>query len=222
MTAFISWSGGKDSAMALNRTVRENIDVSHCLNMITEDGKHTRSHGILSEILHDQVEAMGLSIIQQPTTWDTYEEKFKEAIGSFAKQGINTGIFGDIDIESHRQWVERVCQEMGVKPILPLWLGEREQLMREFIDTGFQAVITAVNSSNMGPEWLGRFIDYKFMEDLKKFKNIDLCGEKGEYHTLVLDGPLFNKKINILETQPTKIENHWFLNITKYKLEDRN
>ena len=93
--------------------------------------------------------------------------------------------------------------------------------MKEFIETGFQAVVTAVNSSYMGQEWLGRFIDNKFLVDLKNKKNIDLCGEYGEYHTLVLDGPLFNKKINILETQPVKIENHWFLNITNYKLEDR-
>ena len=93
--------------------------------------------------------------------------------------------------------------------------------MREFIEIGFKAVVTAVNRSFMGQEWLGRAIDETFLADLKNMGNIDLCGENGEYHTLVLEGPLLNKKIKILTTQPEKIENHWFLNITNYKLEDR-
>jgi uncharacterized protein (TIGR00290 family) len=222
MTAFTSWSGGKDSALALYKALKDkSIQVSHCLNMITDDGKYARSHGVSSEIVQAQTEAMGLPILQPSATWDNYEEKFKTAVYTLKKDGVNTGIFGDIDVEAHRQWVERVCRELDITPILPLWLGNREQLMREFIEIGFKAVVTAVNSSYMGQEWLGRVIDDTFLIDLKKKETIDLCGENGEYHTLVLDGPLFHKRINILETQPVKIENHWFLNITHYNLEDR-
>jgi uncharacterized protein (TIGR00290 family) len=222
MTAFTSWSGGKDSALALYKAVKDkSIHVSFCLNMITDDGKYSRSHGVRSEIVKAQTEAMGLPVLQPSTTWDNYEEKFKAAVYTLKKKGVNTGIFGDIDIEAHRQWVESVCRELDITPILPLWLGNREQLMREFIEIGFKAVVTAVNGSYMGQEWLGRVIDDTFLADLKNKKTIDLCGENGEYHTLVLDGPLFHKRINILETQPVKIENHWFLNITDYNLEDR-
>jgi diphthine-ammonia ligase len=222
MTAFISWSGGKDSALALYKALENgNINVSHCLNMITDDGKHTRSHGVLSEILRAQTGAMGMQILQPPTTWDNYEEKFKKGVCTLKKEGIDTGIFGDIDLEAHRQWVERVCRELGITPVLPLWQGNREQLIWEFIDIGFKAVVTAVNSKYLGQEWLGRMIDDTFVADLKKRESIDLCGENGEYHTLVLNGPFFNKRIDILATERIKVENHWFLNITDYKLEPR-
>lgn len=222
MRAFCSWSGGKDSALALLSAVKDkSLNVSYLLNMVTEDSKYSRSHGVRTEILQAQAEASGLEILQQPATWDSYEEKFKEAVYILKEQGVEIGIFGDIDLEAHRHWVERVCQELGITPILPLWLRKREELMEEFIEAGFRAVVSTVNSSFMGQEWLGRVIDAQFISDLKSQGNIDICGENGEYHTLVLDGPLFKKRINILETQPVKIEDHWFLNITGYNLELR-
>jgi diphthine-ammonia ligase len=219
MKAFCSWSGGKDSAMALYRAVKnneKNIDVSHCLNMINEDGKYSRSHGIPVEVLQLQAAAMECSIVQQPAAWENYEEKFKQAVTALKEEGVKAGVFGDIDLADHREWVERVCKEMDITPFLPLWLGKREELLEEFIDNGFKAVVTTVDSAYMGNEWLGRLIDREFMEDIKKQGNIDLCGENGEFHTLVLDGPFFKKSIEILESEPVKIEKHWFLNITRY------
>lgn len=221
MKAFCSWSGGKDSMMALHRAVKDNdIPVTHCLNMITEDGKYSRSHGIRTEILKAQADAMGFSIIQKATTWDNYEEKFKEAVTELKEQGIQLGIFGDIDLQAHRDWVERVCGEMGIKAMLPLWLADRETLMNEFIQNDFQAVVTATVAEKMGREWLGRPIDQQFINDLKRRDDIDLCGENGEYHTLVTDGPLFEKRIEVLETEPQLVDKHWFLNISKFKIAD--
>lgn len=218
--AFCSWSGGKDSALALHRAMKDvSIEVTHCLNTITEDGKYSRSHGIRTDILRSQVEAMGFSIVQVPTTWDTYEAQFKKAASALKEEGISVGIFGDIDLEPHREWVERVCEEIGITPILPLWLGKRDVLMNEFIDAGFEAVVTATEGSAMGKEWLGRAIDQKFIDDLSKESHIDLCGEKGEYHTIVLNGPMFKKRLVIRKTDPGKIEKHWFLNITDFSVE---
>ncbi len=217
--AFCSWSGGKDSAMALFRAQKMgNLDITHCLNTITEDGVYSRSHGIRTEILRKQVESMDLKILQVPTTWETYEAKFKEAITQLKKEGIEAGIFGDIDLEPHREWVERVCGEMGIEAHLPLWLEKRETLMNEFIDNGFEAVVTAAVAAKMGKEWLGRAIDKQFIHDLSQHPDIDLCGEKGEYHTLVTNAPYLKQPIVVQETDPQLVGEHWFLNVTGFAL----
>ncbi len=218
MNAFCSWSGGKDSAMALYRSLNSGVTVSYFLNTITEDGKYSRSHGIKSEIIRSQADALQTPVLQVPTTWDDYEENFRAAAKSLKAKGIDTGIFGDIDLEPHRQWVERVCAEVGITPLLPLWLESRQVLLNEFIEAGFQAVITATESSIMGDEWLGRTIDQTFIDDMASRPDIDLCGEKGEFHTLVTDGPIFKKKLTILGSEPAKINKHWFLNITGCQL----
>ncbi len=222
MNAFCSWSGGKDSAMALHRALkRDKLTVTHCLNMVTEDRKYSRSHGIKTQILALQAKAINLPILQQPATWDNYEDQFKAAVSQLKKEGITAGIFGDIDLEPHREWVERVCAQMGINAFLPLWQEKREHLMDEFFNLGFKAVITATESSFMNETWLGRSIDSTFVRDLQQLGNVDICGEKGEYHTLVTDGPYFSKRLIIKETKPAKINKHWFLNITDCRLEDK-
>ncbi len=224
MQAFCSMSGGKDSMMALYRALKiDDLKVTHLLNTVTEDGKHSRSHGIKSTIMRQQAEALNLPILQMPTTWETYEDEFKKGVRQLKKEGVDTGIFGDIDLEPHREWVERVCDELGIKAILPLWLEDREKLMREFMEAGFSALVTATESSYMGEEWLGRPMDDAFIKDIYAHNaanenEIDLCGEKGEYHTLVTDGPLFHKKLVVEKTEPTKVNQHWFLNITGCRL----
>ncbi|MCP4153271.1 MAG: diphthine--ammonia ligase [bacterium] len=217
--AFCSWSGGKDSALALYRMLKdETVTVTHCLNMVTEDCQYGRSHGVSTRLLRAQVEAMGLDILQQPATWQDYEGLFKEAIMQLKRKGISAGIFGDIDLEAHREWEEKVCSQTDIKPFLPLWLADRQDLMEEFITAGFQAVVTVVNPAKMDPKWLGRKIDHLFIDELKKEPQIDLCGENGEYHTLVVDGPMFRKRIDIETTNPCKIDDYYFLNITGFSI----
>lgn len=196
--AFCSWSGGKESMLSLYKVQKEGIEVKYLLNMLREDGKYSRSHGLSSKILQMQAENIGIPIIQSKCSWETYEHLFKNAVSQLKEDGVTTGIFGDIDIEEHRSWVERVCKEIGIEPILPLWGSERGDLLREFIGSGFKAIVVAVDASFMGKEWLGRDINNKFVNDLKTMGNIDLCGEKGEYHTFVYDGPIFKKPVEII------------------------
>ena len=111
-----------------------------------------------------------------------------------------SGVVGQVvaapaDLQEHRDWVERVCNEAGMKAILPLWNADREILLKEFVEAGFRASVVAVNESYLGKEWLGREIDDDFVKELKKKSGIDLCGERGEYHTFVYDGPIFKKKV---------------------------
>ena len=121
MKAFVSSSGGKETLLACYNVMRQkDVKVTCLLNMVSEDGRHSRSHGINSGLLKAQAEALGIPIVPRNTTWKTYEEAFKSAVSELKKKGIQSGVFGDIDLQEHRDWVERVCRESGIKAILPL------------------------------------------------------------------------------------------------------
>lgn len=212
--AFCCWSGGKESILSCYEAMQNrNIRVDCLLNMISEDGRHSRSHGISSGLIRLQAEGIGIPIVQRKTSWENYEKEFKILVRTFKRENIQAGIFGDIDLQEHRDWVERVCKEAGIKPILPLWKIEREELLGEFIALGFKAVICATHASLLGKEWLGREIDEEFLEKIKARGDIDLCGEKGEYHTFVFDGPIFKKAVKFSFGKKILNDNHWFLKL---------
>lgn len=218
LNAFVSWSGGKDGALALHRA-RKDFEIASLLNMINEDGQRSRSHGIRTDVLRLQGKAMGLPLIQVKSSWETYEAEFKRTLSCFKERGIEAGIFGDIDLEEHREWVERVSREAGIKAVLPLW-GEkkRENLIEELISSGFEAVVVATRKELLGPEWLGRMVDHDFVRELGKAGGVDLSGEKGEYHTFVLWGPIFKKRINIIRAEKITRDQHCFLDIAECEL----
>ena len=221
MKAFVSWSGGKETSLSCYKVMQnQDVKVAYLLNMISEDGKYSRSHGIGSDLLRAQSEAIEIPIVQRKTSWKTYEEEFKRAVSDLEKDGIEAGVFGDIDLQEHRDWVERVCREIGIKPILPLWTPpthhpnkKREELLKEFIQTGFKAIIVATNSDFLGKEWLGREINGEFIEGLKAIGDVDLCGERGEYHTFVYDGPIFKKSVEFIIGKKVLKDKHWFLEL---------
>ncbi|MDY6843795.1 MAG: diphthine--ammonia ligase [Thermodesulfobacteriota bacterium] len=210
---FCSWSGGKESALSLYRAQQKGIPIRFLVTMVHPDGKISRSHGIKSYLLEQQAEAMGIPLVQGRAGWDTYEEEFKKVIQGLRKNNIGGGIFGDIDIEEHRDWVERICRDIDMKAILPLWEGKREELLEEFIQTGFKALVVVTNSDFLGKEWLGRQINKEFVKELRRLENIDLCGEKGEYHTFVYDGPVFKRSVEFSIGEETLRDKHWFLRL---------
>lgn len=215
MKVFISWSGGKETALACYKVMQgKHIEVVHLLNMVSEDGKHSRSHGVSSGMLRMQAEAIGIPIVQRRTAWKTYEVDFKKAISDFKKESVQAGVFGDIDLQEHRDWVERICKDMDIISMLPLWKKKREELLKEFIQMGFKAIIISVRADLLGKEWLGRHINEDFAENLQKKSDIDLCGEKGEYHTFVYDGPIFKKPIEFVAGKKILKNKHWFLDLT--------
>jgi len=217
--AFVSWSGGKDAALSYYRAMKD-FHITHLLNMVAEDGLISRSHGIRTDILRLQAEAMGLIIIQPRSSWETYEAEFKRALSDLKDKGVEAGIFGDIDLEEHREWVERVSKESGIEAVLPLW-GEknRENLIEELIKAGFETVVVATKKDVLGPEWLGRRIDYDFVRDISKIKGVDISGEGGEYHTFVVSGPIFKKSINIVKSDKITRDQHCFLDISECELQ---
>lgn len=196
MKAFASWSGGKDSCLALYKALSSGIEVKMLLNTITEDGLYSRSHGVRAEVLRRQAEAIGIDILQIKTSWEDYEKNYKEILSILKRDGFTHGIFGDIDLEGHREWVEKVCRAVGITAVFPLWKMERENVVREFINTGFRAVVCAVKEGILEKEWLGRQVDENFINELKK-RAVDVCGENGEFHTFVYDGPLFKRPLKL-------------------------
>lgn len=222
--AFASWSGGKDSCLAMYRAISSGIKVRYLLNMVTEDGQWSRSHGLSAELLKIQAQAMGIPLVQRRTADSSYETEFKNALASFRQEGITAGVFGDIDFNEHRQWIDRVCGASGITPHLPLWLQDQAELLKEFIRLGFESIVVATRADKLGEEWLGRRLNGAFLADmneLRKTKDITPCGEAGEYHTFVINGPLFHKRIEILQSNRELKGNHWFLRINQFALKGK-
>ncbi len=218
---FVSWSGGKESSLAFHKAKLDGFTPSYLLNMTAQDGSRSRTHGLARGILLLQAEAIGIPLIQRKTSWESYEDNFKKVVFQLKERGIKEGVFGDIDLEEHRTWVERTCKEIGIRPHLPLWGKQQKEILEDFINSGFEAIIVAVKIEFVGKKWPGHKIDGRFVKDIHAFENITPCGEAGEYHTLVTDGPIFKKRVMILETRIVQSDQHLLLNISRCILEDK-
>lgn len=209
MKVFASWSGGKESSLACYRAILSGFEVAYLLNFVDEDGERSRSHGVPSYLLGMQAEALRMPVVHVRTTWEDYERNMKVAVKKLKTKGVEGGVFGDVDIAEHRAWNERVCSEMGIEALFPVWKRNPEELLLEFIEEGFEAFVIA---TTLGEEWLGRKIDTAFINDVKQL-NIHPCGESGEYHTFVTDGPLFKRGIEITDKRKILRDGTWFLDI---------
>ena len=218
---FVSWSGGKESNLAGYRARKSGLEICYLANMVTEDGARSRTHGLSAEILRLQSQAIGIPLVQRQATWQSYEAEFKKMVGELKKEGIEGGVFGDIDLDEHREWVERVCREVGITAHQPVWGESQDDILKDFISSGFKAVIVATRADMLGEEWLGRSLDMDFFSEIKELgrtRGITPCGEAGEYHTLVIDGPLFQKSMEITEARKVSRDKHWFLEISSAEL----
>jgi len=204
-----SWSGGKDSCYALMQAIKNGYTPSVLLNVLNEGKAISRSHGIPSGILQIQAKAAGLPIELIASSWTDYEANFTAALRRLKETyTLSFAVFGDIDLQPHREWEEKVCANAGLTALLPLWQQDREQLVMQMINTGIKAIIVSCNET-LGPDFLGRLIDEQCLTDLKK-AGVDVCGENGEFHTLVIDCPLFSKPVDVKVEEKIKHEKYWF------------
>ncbi|MFH0889418.1 MAG: diphthine--ammonia ligase [Planctomycetota bacterium] len=214
-----SWSGGKDSCLACYKAIQSGYQISHLVNFISAEYKRVSFHGTPAELIGLQSEAIGIPLVQKEVHPDDYELSFKEAVRSIQNSVTQGMIFGDIYLQEHKQWVERICKELGIKAIEPLWGIRTEDILDEFIKNGFEAIIVSGKAAPMpsdterpvsehrgatqfgaygiDKEWIGHKVDEDFIKYLKTKPYIDLCGESGEYHTFVINGPIFKKRIEI-------------------------
>ena len=186
---FCSWSGGKDCCLALHRAARLWGPPACLLNMLTEDGAHSRSHGLPVRVLRAQAEAMGVPIILGSASWAGYESEFVRQLQPLAAQGVQAGVFGDLDLQEHWDWEREVCAQAGMAALEPLWQSDHELLVAEFLQAGFEALLVTVQLDQVPESFLGRRYS-EALADLREL-GVDVSGEGGEFHTCVIAGPLF-------------------------------
>ncbi|MGB9914850.1 MAG: diphthine--ammonia ligase [Candidatus Bathyarchaeales archaeon] len=217
MKVVASWSGGKDSCFALYKAIQEGHDVSRLLTMMSDPSK-SNFHMIRADMLDAQSDAIGIPIVKWVTTPETYEQDFKKALLQLKANGVEGVVTGDVfDVAQHEAgWLDHICKEVGLTPVKPLWHLDTTQILQEFINAGFKAVLVRVKTELLGMEWLGREINQAFFDDLRRLGTVDPCGEHGEFHTFVKDGPIFRKRIEILESEKVKLNGYGRLVIKSF------
>ena len=208
------WSGGKDSCLACYKAKSEGYNIMGLLNFTTISEISSLSHGLSAEVIGRQAKMTGIPSFQKAMPKDGYRDEFKALIGEWQRtKGIEGIVFGDIYLTSHKEWIDSVCQELCVTPVMPIWGKDTTSLINEFMNLGFKAIIVATRADKLGQEWLGREIDTDLMKEFEDMGNIDPCGENGEFHTFVYDGPPFKEKVKFNKGKKTLQNDRWFLEV---------
>jgi uncharacterized protein (TIGR00290 family) len=220
MKVVASWSGGKDSCYAYYLATQQGHKVMNLFTMMMSETK-SNFHMIPSGILDAQAESIGIPLIKKTTSAKTYEKDFKSVLLECKAKGAEGLVTGDIyEVTGHEEgWLGRVCKEVGITPVRPLWMGDTKKIYLDYLKTGFKATVVRTKLNLLGVEWLNRTLDRKFYDDILKIGNVDPCGEGGEYHTVITDGPEFNQRIELLEIEKKRLDNGFgYLEIKKYKV----
>ncbi|MBU1998599.1 MAG: diphthine--ammonia ligase [Candidatus Omnitrophota bacterium] len=220
LNAISSWSGGKDSCLACYKAMQEGFKIKYLLNFISREYKRCCFHGVEAALIKLQSELIGIPLIQKEVTSDMqkYEDEFKSAVCQLKGKDIKAMVFGDIYLLEHEIWIERVCRDIGIFPVEPLWNKPVSEILTEFVDAGFKSIVVSARADKFDKDFVGREVTKGFIEELSS-RNICPCGENGEFHTLVIDGPIFKRPIRIMESASVLKEGfwkYWFLDIRKY------
>lgn len=211
--AIISWSGGKDSALALLKAEKQGFKIIGLLNFINKSYQRSFSHGLRKKMIKKQVKALALPLIQVDSCWQNYQRDFLKALKQFKKQGIKYLITGDISSPLSKNWVEKACRQAKIKPIFIVWSKDSNKILKEFIKNKFKTLIISLDSRKLPHSFLGKTIDKKFLTEIKKIKGVDPAGEGGEFHTFVFAGPIFKKSIKFKRGRQVFRKKFWFLDI---------
>lgn len=198
MKAYINWSGGKDSSLALYHTLNDkNYSVEKLLTNVSGEYQRISMHGVREELLEQQATAIGiplqkLVLTDQPSMIE-YEEHMMRTMNQLQQERFTHSVFGDIFLEDLKIYRESQLTKVGMTAVFPLWKRNTTELIHEFIDLGFKTIVVCVNEKYLDKSFCGRIINEDFIRDLPE--NVDVCGENGEFHTFVFDGPIFNNPI---------------------------
>lgn len=195
--AIFCWSGGKDSSLALFKVLKKNeFEIVALLTTLNATFKRISMHGVREELLDQQADSIGLPLIKMFVSEGTnseYEQNMEKLLLEYKAKGITTVIFGDIFLEDLRAYRENNLSKINLKAEFPLWKQDTNQLINEFFTHGFKTITCCVNDMYLTKEDVGVQIDQDFIDSLPK--NVDPCGENGEYHTFCYDGPIFKTKV---------------------------
>ncbi len=197
--AIFNWSGGKDSAFALHQVLSEKkYHVQSLLTSVNHETKRISMHGVRLELLKMQAESIGLPLktFSLPASPDNkvYEAQLLQTMTELKASGVEYSIFGDIFLDDLRKYREEQSAKVQMEAVFPLWQQDTSILVQDFIAQGFKAIVTAVDASKLSQEFVGKIIDTEFINALPN--GVDPCGENGEFHSFVFDGPLFKQTID--------------------------
>ncbi len=196
--AIFNWSGGKDSAFALYKCLQnKEYDIVELFTSANKSSGRVSMHGVRKELINKQAENIGFNIsyIELPdnTSMKIYENLMFEKMNYYKQNNVEYSIFGDIFLEDLKKYREKQLAKIGLKPYFPIWKEDTSILVNKFIDLGFKAIVTAIDASKLDKEFAGRIIDKQFIKDLPE--DVDPCGENGEFHSFVFDGPIFKESV---------------------------
>lgn len=208
--SIVSFSGGKDSSLALYHAMQTGTVIG-LIVMLEEQGQRSRSHAMPLEIIWAQADAVALPVFMTSSSWADYETKFIALLDQAKQHGAEVLVTGDLDMPEHGCWHDRVTQQVGLKLGMPLWLRPHREVVEEFINLGFRSILVTVNLKlGMQVEDLGKILTLEYIQELED-RGIDPCGEGGEFHTTVIDGPIFNKAIPVRHGDIVYHEEYAFL-----------
>ena len=199
--AIASWSSGKDSAFALHESLRSGeFEIVGILTTVTEAYQRVAMHGVRTELLDRQADALGLPCIKvpipSPCPNDVYEREMSQVMDRLRAEGVTAMIFGDLFLEDIRAYREARLREAGFQGVFPLWKRDTRALAREMVASGLQARLTCIDPRKLDPSYAGRLFDQTLLHSLPS--DVDPCGENGEFHTLVTHGPMFREPIEVV------------------------
>ncbi|MBB5174872.1 diphthine--ammonia ligase [Texcoconibacillus texcoconensis] len=194
----VSYSGGKDSTLALDRILRSGeYEVDSLLITLTDGPNRSTMHGIREELIDAQAHALGFPLrkvkIPEKCDMDTYQDIMSQAMKDIKAEGIHDVMFGDIHLEDVKEYRDKLVKSIGCTPVYPIWNEPVDKLIQEFLDLGYRTVTTCIDTSKVPAPFLGKVMDQAFLDELPEC--VDVCGENGEFHTFVFDGPLFNQPV---------------------------
>lgn len=212
----MSWSGGKDSALALRRIVGAGVyRVEGLLTTVTEEFNRVSMHGVRRTLLHAQASSLGLPLeevwIPKDASNEAYEARMRAVLLKQRDRGVKDVAFGDIFLRDIRDYREDKLRQVMMRGVFPLWGRDTTRLAAEFIELGFRAVVCCVDPRKLAKEFCGRDFDRSFLESLPP--GVDPCGENGEFHTFVYAGPIFHHEISISKGEVVLRDGFYFADI---------
>ena len=199
MRAFISWSGGKDCTLALHHFLSNPQNKAcYLVHFQTEESGISKHHRFGKDVFDMQSDSLDIPLLYEEVTAMGYEHHLKSIIDRCKSEGIYAGVFGDIFLEEHRAWIERICKESNITALFPLWGMNTLSAVRELCNLGYKARVTGTREEEEFLPLKGMDINNEFIQKIQTIEGADPCGEKGEYHTMAYDGPLFKKIISII------------------------
>jgi len=213
----VCWSGGKDSALALQAVLADPaLRVAALVTTVTEGPQRVSLHGVCWDLVRRQADALGLPIeavrIRPDAAEDEYEGLMRRVLSRYKEAGVARCVFGDVFLAEARDRRERNLAKVGMRGLYPIWGRPSQALARAFCESGFRAILVCVDSKQLAPSFGGREFDAALLADLPP--GVDPCGENGEFHTFVYDGPIFRRPVPVVRGETVERKGFWFFDLT--------